>query len=80
MINIGAPRNIEKLYKFKDDVSNPQIFEAWKPKIKAYLDDLVRETPKEYLVPASEVPENLDEKAFDTISSVSYTHLTLPTN
>ena len=73
MINIGAPRNLEKLYKFKDDVSNPQIFETWKPKIKAYLEDLMRETPKEYLVPASEVPENLDEKAFDTISYLTKT-------
>ncbi len=67
MINIGAPINIEKLYKFDDDVSNPQLFETWKPKIKAYLKDLKNQTPEEYLVPESEIPETLDVESFDTI-------------
>ncbi|QPG73081.1 hypothetical protein FOA43_000386 [Brettanomyces nanus] len=67
MVDIGAPVNIESFYKFTDDVSNPELFESWKPKIKAYLEDLDKESPAQYKIPEKEVPEDLDEKSFSTI-------------
>lgn len=73
MINIGAPVHIEKLYKFKDDVSNAELFETWKPKIKAYLDDLNTQALPEYRAPESEIPKDLDEKSFNTLKYLNET-------
>lgn len=69
----GAPTNIESFYKFTDDASDPKLFETWKPKIKAYLDALEKNTLTEYRVPASEVPTDLDSKIFNTVEYLSST-------
>lgn len=73
---LGAP-DLEKLLNFEDDVSNPELFEQWKPKIKAYLADLDEQALPEYRVPETEVPSDLDEQIFDTIDYLkTTTHLT----
>ncbi|GME69599.1 unnamed protein product [[Candida] boidinii] len=63
----GSPADIEKWYKFTDDVSDPALFETWKPKIKTYLENLDKETLKEYRVAESEVPSDLDSKPFNFV-------------
>lgn len=64
-MNIGAPADLESLYKFTDDVSNPELFETWKPKIQAYRDALDKNTLEEYRV--SDVPTTLDTESFNTV-------------
>lgn len=66
MVTTGAPANIESLYKFTDDVSNPQLFESWKPKIRAYREALDKNTLAEYRVPESDIPSDIDSKIFNT--------------
>ena len=69
----GEPANIESLYKFKDDVSDPKLFETWKPKIQAYRDALNKNTLTEYRVPESDIPSDLDDKIFNTVEFLSAT-------
>ncbi|VEU22749.1 DEKNAAC103813 [Brettanomyces naardenensis] len=73
MVEIGAPKDIQKLYNFVDDVSDSELFETWKPKIRAYLADLDKEAIEEYRVPSTEVPKDLDEKSFDTVEFLNET-------
>ncbi|KAG0683211.1 hypothetical protein C6P42_001525 [Pichia californica] len=67
----GAPTNIESFYKFTDDVSDPKLFESWKPKIESYLADLDKNTLPELRVSSNEIPSNLDSKIFNTINFLS---------
>lgn len=71
MVATGAPENIESFYKFTDDASNPELFETWKPKIKAYQEALDKNTLVEYRIPESEVPSDLDSKIFNTVDFLS---------
>lgn len=67
MVDTGAPTNIESFYKFIDDASNPELFETWKPKIKAYLADLDKNTLAEYRAPESDIPKDLDSKIYNVV-------------
>jgi amidase len=71
MVETGAPANIESFYKFTDDVSNPELFESWKPKIQAYREALEKNTLPEYRVSESEIPSDLDSKIFNTNAYLS---------
>ncbi|GMG32983.1 unnamed protein product [Ambrosiozyma monospora] len=79
-LEISAPtqETLEPLYKVKDDMSNPTKFKQWEPKIKAYQDELARNTPPEYKVPETEIPGTLDTVPFNSIKFISETkHLSL---
>lgn len=69
MPNIGAA-NLEHLYKFTDDVSNPELFESWKPKIAAYRADLEKAQPAELRAPVEDVPATIDEEIFNTVEYI----------
>lgn len=71
MVYTGAPQNIQSFYKFTDDCSNPEQFESWKPKIKAYRETLDKETLKEYRV--DDVPKNLDSEVVNTVEYLNTT-------
>lgn len=66
-LDIGAPKNIETFYKFNDDVSNPELFETWKPKIQAYQEALDKNLLPELRVAETEIPADLDTKIFNTV-------------
>lgn len=70
-LDIKAPKDIESLYTFTDDASNPELFESWKPKIQAYRDELDKNTLKEYRVPESDIPSDIDTKIFNTVEFLS---------
>ncbi|GMM30976.1 hypothetical protein DAMA08_037210 [Martiniozyma asiatica (nom. inval.)] len=67
MLATGAPENIESFYKFTDDVSNPELFETWKPKIAAYNEALDKAQPAELRPEAADIPSTLDAKIFNTV-------------
>ncbi|KAG7881670.1 hypothetical protein KL937_001293 [Ogataea polymorpha] len=76
-LSVSAPANIESLYKFTDDVSDPQLFESWKPKIAAYRQALADSLQAEYKLPETEIPGDLDETSFSTVQFLKETkHLT----
>lgn len=73
MVSTGAPANIESFYKFTDDVSNPELFESWKPKIEAYNAALDKNTLAEYRIPESDIPSDLDSNIFSTVDFLNKT-------
>lgn len=73
MAAIGAP-DLTKFYtKFTDDVSNPELFETWKPKIAAYQEALEKAQPEELKTVAEDIPATLDSEIFNTVDYLSKT-------